>query len=48
MSEEAFSKVMRGLGEAKAYIEGEREGYEVTFPACGVVAPGVDKTGDSR
>ena len=33
MSEKAFSKIMRGLQEAKAYIEGEREGYKVTVPA---------------
>lgn len=32
MSEKAFSKVMRGLEEAKAYMEGEREGYKVTVP----------------
>ena len=27
MSGKAFSKIMRGLEEAKAYVEGEREGY---------------------
>lgn len=32
MSEKAFSKIMRGLEEAKAYMEGEREGYKVTVP----------------
>lgn len=32
MSQKAFSKVMRGLEEAKAYMEGEREGYKVTVP----------------
>ena len=32
MSEKAFSKVMRGLKEAKAYMEGAREGYKVTVP----------------
>lgn len=32
MSEKAFSKVMRGLEEVKAYMEGEREGYKVTVP----------------
>ena len=32
MSEKAFSKIMRGLAEAKAYMEGEREGYKVTVP----------------
>ena len=39
MSEKAFSKVMRGLHEAKAYVEGEREGYKVTVP------PSVDVKG---
>ncbi len=33
MSGKAFSKVMRGLEEAKAYMEGERTGYKVTVPA---------------
>ena len=33
MSEKTYSKLMRGLEEAKAYIEGEREGYKVTVPA---------------
>ena len=33
MSENAFSKIMRGLKEAKAYLEGERQGYKVTVPA---------------
>ena len=32
MSEKAFSRIMRGLEEAKAYMEGEREGYKVTVP----------------
>ncbi len=32
MSEKAFTKLMRGLEEAKAYMEGEREGYKVTVP----------------
>ena len=32
MSEKAFSKMMRGLEEAKAYMEGERDGYKVTVP----------------
>lgn len=32
MSEKTFSKVMRGLEQAKAYMEGEREGYKVTLP----------------
>ncbi len=32
MSEKAFSKIMRGLEEAKAYVEGERQGYKVTVP----------------
>ena len=32
MSEKAFSKIMRGLEEAKAYMEGERGGYKVTVP----------------
>ena len=32
MSEKAFSKMMRGLKEAKAFMEGEREGYKVTVP----------------
>jgi putative transcriptional regulator len=32
MSEKAFSKLMRGLEEAKAYMEGEREDYKVTVP----------------
>ena len=32
MSEKAFSKIMRGLNEAKSYVEGEREGYKVTVP----------------
>ncbi len=32
MSDKAFSKIMRGLEEAKAYVEGEREGFKVTVP----------------
>ena len=32
MSRKALSKVMRGLEEAKAYMEGERAGYKVTVP----------------
>jgi putative transcriptional regulator len=32
MSEKAFSKILRGLQEAKAYTQGEREGYKVTVP----------------
>ena len=32
MSERAFNKVMRGLEEAQAYMEGEREGFKVTVP----------------
>lgn len=32
MSGKAFSKIMRGLEETKAYMEGEREGYKVTVP----------------
>ena len=32
MSEKAFSKIMRGLQEAKGYMEGQREGYKVTVP----------------
>jgi len=32
MSEKVFSKAVRGLEEAKAYMEGEREGYKVTVP----------------
>jgi hypothetical protein len=34
MSEKAFSKMMRGLEEAKAYLEGERERYKVTVSAA--------------
>ena len=33
MSEKAFGKILRGLEEAKAYMEGEREGYKVTVPS---------------
>lgn len=32
MSEKAFSKVLRGLQEAGAFLEGERKGYKVTVP----------------
>lgn len=32
MSGKAFTKIMRGLKEVKAYTEGEREGYKVTVP----------------
>lgn len=32
MSGKAFSKVLRGLEEAKAYLDGERDGYKVTVP----------------
>lgn len=32
MSGKAFDKIMRGLEEAKEYLEGEREGYKVTVP----------------
>ena len=32
MSSKAFGKIMRGLEEASAYMDGEREGYKVTVP----------------
>ena len=32
MSGKALSKIMRGLEEAKAYTNGEREGFKVTLP----------------
>ena len=32
MSKNAFSKMMRGLEEVKAYTQGERQGYKVTVP----------------
>ncbi len=32
MSGKAFSKVLRGLEESKAYLDGERDGYKVTVP----------------
>ena len=32
MSGKAFSKLLRGFEEAKAYMEGERDGYKVTVP----------------
>jgi hypothetical protein len=32
MSAKAFTKIMSGLEEAKAYVEGEREGYKATVP----------------
>jgi putative transcriptional regulator len=32
MSQKAFSKIMRGLEEAQAYLHGERQGYKVTVP----------------
>jgi putative transcriptional regulator len=32
MSSKAFDKMMRGLEEAKAYMEGERKDYKVTVP----------------
>ena len=32
MSITAFEKLMRGLHETKAYMEGERVGYKVTVP----------------
>ena len=32
MSGRAFSKVLRGLEETKAYLDGERDGYKVTVP----------------
>lgn len=32
MSGKAFSKIMRGLKQAKAYTEGERAGYKITVP----------------
>ena len=35
MSESAFQNVRRGLEEAKAYTQGEREGYQVTGPSGG-------------
>jgi putative transcriptional regulator len=34
MSGKPFDKVMRGLEEAKAYVEGERAGYKVTVPSA--------------
>ena len=33
MSGSAFQKIKRGLKEAKAYMEGEREGYQFTGPS---------------
>ncbi len=49
MSEKAFSKLMRGLEEAKAYMEGEREGYKVTVPlASGLSNRGTGKTENPR
>ncbi len=33
MSEFAFQKIRQGLEEAKVYMEGEREGYQVTAPS---------------
>ena len=33
MSEKTYGKLMRGLEEAKAYMEGEREGYQVHVPS---------------
>ena len=32
MSDATLKKLMRGLEEAKAYMEGEREGFQVTVP----------------
>ncbi len=32
MSKAVFDKLMRGLEEAKAYMEGERKGYRVNVP----------------
>ena len=32
MSKKAFDKIMRGLEDAKAYMEGEREGFKVHVP----------------
>lgn len=32
MSEKTLKKLMRGLDEAKAYMDGERAGYKVTVP----------------
>jgi putative transcriptional regulator len=32
MSGKVFSKIVRGLEEASAYVEGERQGYKVTVP----------------
>ena len=33
MSENAFSKIACGLAEAKAYMDGEREGFKTTVPS---------------
>ena len=33
MSESGFQNVRRGLEEAKAYTQGEREGNQVTLPS---------------
>jgi putative transcriptional regulator len=33
MSKQAFDKIMRGLVEAKAYMDGKGEGYRVTVPS---------------
>ena len=32
MSEKSFSKIMQGLEETKAFMEGQRDGYKVTVP----------------
>lgn len=32
MSKEVLSKLLRGLDEAGAYLDGEREGFRVTVP----------------
>jgi len=45
MSEKAFTKLMRGLEEAKAYMEVERESHKVTVPpASGLSNRGTGKT----
>lgn len=39
MSKSVFQKIMRGTQEAKAYMEGAREGYKVTEPPAEVLQP---------
>lgn len=43
--QEGVNQIMRGLKEAQAYMEGERQGYKVTAPLAVVAKERPEKAG---